>query len=1185
MPVLAESPPSPGEPLLIVGVGASAGGLEAFKSFFAQMPVDSGMAFVLVQHLSPQHLSLLSELVGRSTTMPVCDAADGERVLADHVYVIPPDATLTIDEGTLHVSKPAPPRSQRWPINTFFTSLAEDQGDCAVCIVLSGTGSDGARGLRAIKERGGLTLAQSGFDHAAMSGMPASAAATGLVDHILPVEAMPERLLAHKQHVRASEQHKGPDGERQDLSAHLRTICGLLRAQVGHDFSQYKEKTLTRRIQRRMHVVQAETVPDYTAHLRQNPDEHQALFRELLIGVTEFFRDAKAFEALQTIAIPALLAGKGAADTFRVWVPGCATGEEAYSIAIAIKETMRRAARGNGGGGEPKVQIFATDIDDFAIAAARAGRYKSPLTGVSPERQERWFTEDGDDWCVVKSIREMCVFSPHSAHKDPPFSRMDLVSCRNLLIYLNSDLQERLLGNFHYALLPTGYLLLGPSEGLGRNTKQFTVVDKSQRLYTRRKDSGAGKSALPARDDGNDHAVQSMRPSTLLRTVTTDDAIRRGARRVLAPWMPASVVIDGNHNIVHFSGDTGRYLEPSSGVASLNVFTLLHRGLRAAARAAVKQAMADGKPVVQSGLSVTVGGQHQRLRLIAVPMAGKDKDAESGVGKDLCALAFDQLESAPHGSDSAGDAHDPGNSASVQGLERELTSARIELQAAYEHRSTVEEEMKSANEEYQSVNEELQSANEELETSKEEMQSINEELQTVNAEMHTKNESLGHLNSDLQNLLDSTEIATLFLDAQLRVGNFTPPMSNIYHLRASDRGRPLTDIAARIDYPQLRSDASQVLRSLAVTERLVQDNSSGASYLLRMRPYRTVDNVIDGVVLTFVDISERQQAEVARAQLSAIVDSSCEIIIGHDLDGIISSWNASAERTLGYRAGSMTGKSIALLVPTQSDQSLDSLLQSACAQSRGSGEIEMKWLHLDGHLVPVAVTCSPVLNAGGTAVAGSLIARDIGERQRAAEHQQLLLGELNHRVKNTLASVQAIALKTLAGAADLDHFRETFLARLHALSNTHNLLAVDAWIGVDLRALVLGELAPFQREDTSLIDVTGEALQLLPKAALALGMALHELAINAAKYGALSMPRSTVAVEWGKHMLDGQSRLRLTWTERGGPPVVEPGCRGFGSRLIEEGLAFELDGTVKLAFEPEGVICRIDVPLLEIVKQ
>lgn len=784
---------------------------------------------------------------------------------------------------------------------------------------------------------------------------------------------------------------------------------------------------------------------------------------------------------------------------------------------------------------------------------------------------------------MSKSIREMCVFSPHSAIKDPPFSRMDLVSCRNLLIYLNGDLQERLLGTFHYALQPGGYLLLGPSEGLGRNAKLFTVVDKSHRLYTRRKGSGAGKSALPDRYSAGDGAQQLPARAAAARTLSADDAIERGARRALEPWMPAYVVLDGNHDIVHFAGDTGRYLGPSSGAASLNLFVLLQRGLRVAARSAVKQAMADGKPAVKGGLSVVVGGQRQRLRLIAVPITASG--ADNDVGKDLCALAFDELESAPAGIQSdADDQADPGNSATVQGLERELTSTRMELQAALEHRSTVEEEMKSANEEYQSVNEELQSANEELETSKEEMQSINEELQTVNAEMHTKNESLAHLNSDLQNLLDSTQIATLFLDSQLRVGNFTPAVTEVYHLRASDRHRPLAEIAARIDYPQLQGDAAKVLRTLSVVERVVKDRDKGNSYLLRMRPYRTIDNVIDGVVLTFVDISERQHAEVARARLSAIVDSSREIIIGHTLDGTITSWNASAERLLGYQAGRVMGKSIALLMPGQDAGSPNALLQ-ACAQHRGSTEMAMQWLHLNGHLVPVGVTCSPVVDAEGDTVAGSLIAHDIGERQRADEHQQLLLGELNHRVKNTLASVQAIALQTVAGSSDLDNFRDTFMARLQALSSTHNLLAVEAWNGVGLRELVLGELAPYQRDGKSSIVVTGEALQLLPKAALALGMAFHELATNAGKYGALSVPQGQVAVQWTTHASDGQPWLRLTWTERGGPAVVEPTRRGFGSRLIGEGLAFELDGKVALEFAPGGVTCCIDVALSEIEKR
>ncbi len=1154
------------EPLTIVGIGASAGGLEAFKTFFAQMPVDSGMAFVLVQHLAPQHDSLLAELIGRSTTMPVAEAFDGELVVADHVYVIPPDATLTIADGALQVSKPAPPRQHRWPINTFFSSLAQDQGDCAVCIVLSGTGSDGARGLRVVKEHGGLTLAQSGFDHAAMTGMPSSAAATGLVDHILPVEDMPARLLAHHKHLQVADNHNGPQGDREALASHLQTICGLLLAEVGHDFSQYKEKTLTRRIQRRMHVVQVETVPDYIAYLRAHREEHQQLFREVLIGVTEFFRDPLAFEALQAVALPDLLAGKGASDTLRVWVPGCATGEEAYSIAIALKESMGNQD-GDGKGSDPKVQIFATDIDDYAINAARAGRYKAPLTGVSAERQQRWFTHDGDTWCVAKVIREMCVFSPHSAIKDPPFSRMDLVSCRNLMIYLNPELQERVLQTFHYALQPGGYLLLGPSEGLGRTAKLFTVVNKSQRLYTRREDSGAGAPALPVRS-ARSPDPRSMRGAATPLRGGREDALERGARAVLEPYTPAYVVIGGNQDILRFSGDTGRYLEPSAGAASLNLTGLLHRGLRVAARAAVKQALAAGKPVLQEGLEITIGGQRQRLRLIAAPLPASE------AGDRLCVLAFDELESTPDQGDSRPDA----DGAVVHGLERELSSVRAELQDAIEQQETVTEEMKSSNEEYQSVNEELQSANEELETSKEEMQSINEELQIVNAEMQGKNDSMAHLNSDLQNLLDSTQIATLFLDSQLHVGNFTPAMTTVFRLRDSDRGRPITEISARIDYPDLQDDVAQVLRTLEIVERTLKSNENASTFLLRMRPYRTVSNTIDGVVLTFVDISERRQHEIERGWLAAIVDSSRDMIIGHSLDGSITSWNASAERILGYPPTQVLGKSMSLLLAGPDVARAQELL-GACTQQRVTQDLEMTWQRRDGSQVPVAATCSSVCDESGQVVAGSLIVRDISDRKQADKHLQLMLGELNHRVKNTLANVQAIALQTLNSSPDLGRFREAFVSRLHALSNTHNLLAKDAWNGVDLHEIVLAELAPYQGDDVAPFALTGDALQLTPKMALALSMALHELATNAGKYGALSVPQGTVAVQWTTRDVLGQRRLRLLWTEHGGPTVTPSKRRGFGSRLVGEGLAFELDGEVALEFPPDGVTCCIDVPL------
>ncbi len=1173
----ATEPPTP-LPHLVVGIGASAGGLEAFKSFFTHMPVDSQMAFVLVQHLAPQHNSLLVELVGRSTAMPVVEAADGLRVEPRHVYVIPPDATLTIQQGVLQLTKPAPPRQYRWPIDTFFASLAQDQGDCAVCVVLSGSGSDGARGLRAVKEHGGLALAQAQGDkddHVAMSGMPASAAATGLVDDVLAVEAMPERLLAHQRHLRGIHDRKGPDGTRNDLAAHLLTISSLLRAEVGHDFSQYKEKTLVRRIQRRMHVLQAETVPEYIGHLRHDSGEVQKLFRELLIGVTEFFRDRQAFAALQATAIPALLAGKGAADTVRVWVPGCATGEEAYSIAIALREAM------NGQRGMPKVQIFATDIDDRSINVARAGRYSMPQPGISAERQERWFTQEGsgdaDHLCVIKTLREMVVFSPHSAIKDPPFSRLDLVSCRNLLIYMNPELQERLIKTFHYALKPGGLLLLGPSEGLGRNSSLFNALDKKHRLYTRRNEASAAvPMSAPNRDKGS--AGSAARGAAPPPRPGAEDPIDRVARRALEKYAPAYVVIDANHDIVRFAGNTGRYLEPASGAASLNLFGLLHQGLRAAARSAVQQALSEHRTVVQEGLDITIDGHRQPLRLVVEPLPEADGQLGDGAAR-LCVVAFNETKRRPHSGETAAAivAPDAGENARVQALEEELESTRIQLHTAIDQMETANEEMKSANEEYQSVNEELQSSNEELETSKEEMQSINEELQTVNAEMNSKNETLAHLNNDLQNLMESTQIATLFLNSQLHVTGFTPTITELFHLRDGDRGRPLSDISARIHYPELQKDAKQVLRNLALVERELR-SESGSVFVLRMRPYRTVDNLIDGVVLTFVDITERQQHEFERARLAAIVASSNDAIISHTLDGTITSWNSGAERMFGHTAGRILGRPLSLLLPVGANGDLQRI-QDTCAQDQRGGGVEMTWLRQDGTPLEVAMTCSPIHDTAGRVIARATIARDISERKLAVQHRELMLGELNHRVKNTLGSVQAIALQTLASAPSLEAFKDAFMARLMALSNTHNLLADDAWNGVDLREIVDSELAPYEKDGYNTARIVGEPLQLTSKMALALSMALHELATNAGKYGALSVSHGQVAVDWRIREVHGQPWLRLRWVESGGPTVAEPTRRGFGSRLITEGLAFELDGEVALAFDPDGVSCTIDVPL------
>ena len=1168
-------------PRLIVGIGASAGGLEAFKTFFSHMPVDNEMAFVLVQHLAPDHISLLSELVGRSTTMPVVEAIDGMQVESRHVYVIPPNATLCIVDGVLQVIKPAPARQFRFPIDTFFKSLAEDQGDFAVCVVLSGSGSDGSRGLRAIKEHGGLTLAQAGIDHIPMAGMPASAASTGLVDEVLPAEAMPGRLLAHYRHLLAAQGHKGPDGARHDLAEHLRTISGLLLADIGHDFSQYKQKTLVRRIQRRMQLLQITTVPEYIDHLREQPPESQNLFQELLIGVTEFFRDPQAFEALSQEAIPKMLAGKGAADTVRVWVTACSTGEEAYSIAMLLREAL------DGVRAPPKVQIFATDIDERAMNAARAGRYPKPQPGLSDVRQKRWFTEVGDDLCVVKSLREMIVFSPHSAAKDPPFSRLDLVSCRNLLIYMNPDLQDHLVRTFQYALKPGGFLLLGPSEGLARNAALFDVVDKKHRLFARRTDVTGATTMLPPQ---RRVTASTARTATPQARGAGEDPIARSARQRLEKYAPAYVVIDRNHDIVRFAGDTGRYLGPMSGAATLNLFGMLHKSLRAAARVAVEEAFANRKTVVRAGLSVHVDGKRQALRLIVEPLPDPHLGADEEV-ISLCALAFDDLgRRLPHaGVDDADGANNAVNEAGneageaeserIQTLEQELSTTREQLSTAIDQLETLSEEMKSTNEEYQSVNEELQSSNEELETSKEEMQSINEELQTVNSEVNSKNETMHDLNNDLQNLMDSTHIATLFLDTQLQIKSFTPPTTEVFSLREGDRGRPITDIAARLDYPDLQQDVKQVLRTLATREREVESPESGKTYLLRMMPYRTIDNRIEGVVLTFVDITERKAHELECSRFAAIIASSKDAIIGHSLDGTIDSWNDGAERLLGYSKAEMMRRSLLKVAPGEQQGQLRDLLDTFSATS-DLAESEMQWRHKDGSVIQLALTCSPVKDGSGRVVAGSTIARDITGQKRADALKNLMLQELNHRVKNSLASVQAIALQTLSSAQTLADFKPAFMARLMALSNTHNLLAVDAWSSVGLREIIASEMAPYDHDGKGRADLVGSDVQLDPNTALALAMAVHELATNAGKYGALSVPDGRVVVEWDTRLADGGTRLRLRWREHDGPPVVQPQRKGFGSRLITEGLTMQLDGDATLAFEPTGLECCIDIPLV-----
>ena len=586
--------------LLIVGIGASAGGLAAFKLFFSRLPPVPGMAFVLIQHLDPSRPSMLVELLRSKLALPIEEAKDGTVIAANHVYAIPPDATLTVSGGILHVTQPAPPRQTRRPIDTFFTSLAQDQGNKAVAIVLSGVGSDGTSGVMAIKEHGGLTLAQREPGDGPLAGMPKSAANSGHVDHVMLVEEMPDWLLGHRRYVIETPHAAGDVENQPDLSERIKRIAAILHAHTGHDFAGYKTATLVRRIERRMQVLQVETMNEYMARLKLEPGEADKLFADLLIGVTEFFRNASAFECLQSVVIPKLLALKGSEDRLRVWVAGCASGEEVYSIAILLNEalTVTRTAT--------NITIFGTDIDTNAIAFARAARYpKAAVQALSPERLARWFVPQGNDFCPIRSIRDMCVFSTHSLIKDPPFSKLDLISCRNVLIYLNSDLQHRIMQTFHYALSPGGYLFLGPSESATRETDLFTAIDKKHRLFVRLENAPRESPALLP-------AAAGRQKKTPLPKAREDDIVTQ-TRRALEKFVPAHFVIDAGNEIVRFSGsETRHYIEPSSGAPNLNLFSMIRKDLRAQVRTALHRARAERTHVITENLTVKVDGQNRR---------------------------------------------------------------------------------------------------------------------------------------------------------------------------------------------------------------------------------------------------------------------------------------------------------------------------------------------------------------------------------------------------------------------------------------------------------------------------------------------------------------------------------------------------------------------------------------------
>jgi two-component system, chemotaxis family, CheB/CheR fusion protein len=1145
----------------IVGIGASAGGLEAFQRFFAAMPAESGLAFVLVPHLDAHHKSAMVELLRAYTRMPVVEIKDHERVEANHVYVIAPNTTLNIVQGELRTITP---RSRGLTIDDFFQSLAEDQGENAIGIILAGTGSDGTLGLRAIKEHGGLTFAQA-LGKPPVDSMPRSAAAAGVVDFILPVTEIPARLVEQAELVTKLRQERTGATFGDQVHANLGRITSLLRSKIGHDFSQYKESTCIRRILRRMQVAQITSVPAYLDLLRKDAREAESLFRELLIGVTQFFRDPGAFNVLAKLVIPKLLEAKTPIDPIRVWVPGCATGEEAYSIAILIREEMLRQELCL------KVQIFATDIDDHALEIARAGIYPEIVVrGLSPERLDKFFIKQGATCRIVKQVREMCIFSVHNVVKDAPFSKLDLISCRNLLIYFDLPLQTRVLALFHFALRQGGYLFLGPSETVTSQPKLFAKVDTRARLFKGRSiETERFAAELPL-------GPESVRPTdTEMAQIqfSAREAIGRRAQRFLEAYAPAAVVIDDQHEIMHFSGRTGRFLQPTPGTASLNLFNIVEASLRPDLRTALNHSIAQNRRVVRENIHLAVDDAVLLIKMAVEPLPAREGEQR------LYLVVFQdlgQVRPEAH-SDPSSPGHD---NEVVQHLEAELIATRERLQTTIEELETSNEEMKSSNEEFQSVNEELQSSNEELETSKEELQSVNEELETVNAELNSKVESLDRVLSDRKNLLESTEIAAIFLDNNLRIKSFTPAVTEIVHLIETDVGRPITDMVTRIAYPDLSRDLARVLRTLSRIEQEVVLSDGSASYIMRILPYRTVENVIDGVVVTFIDITARKRGEDALAELAAIVANSPDAIIALKPNGTISSWNAGALRTYGYTAEEAIGRPLSIIVPPDRPHELEEIL-NRLRRSTPVSSFESERVAKDGRRIHVSFTSAPIRNSANELVAAALVERDITERKAVEQRQQLLISELNHRVKNALATVIAIALRTRKTTGSIEEFYAALEGRIRTLANTHDVLAKSFWAGADLRQIVLSELGPYHSANDTVV-VNGPEVFISSRAAVVFGMVFHELATNAAKYGALAASSGDIEVRW---MLDGgqgAEYLSLNWRERGGSLPREAGQNGFGIKFIERSIASELNGTAQIDFRPEGLQVGIKVPFSEV---
>lgn len=943
----------------IVAMGASAGGLEALEQFLSAVPDKSGMAYVVIQHLDPTHKGMLPELLQRITKMKVEQVKDHMVVNRDTVYVIPPNTSMSILKGVLHLFEPTESRGLRLPIDFFMRSLADDSIEFAVGVVLSGMGSDGSIGLKAIKENNGIVMVQDPAD-AKFDSMPRNAMEAVVIDIVAPAKELPSKLIDLIK--RSPVAKRSVETDIRDNSA-LEKIIILLRTVTGNDFSLYKKNTVYRRIERRMGVHKIEKISLYVSFLLENPKELEILLKELLIGVTSFFRDTAVWDKLKETIIPAIIANKPSGTRLRSWIVGCSTGEEAYSMAIVFEEVMEKL---NPAGGYT-LQIFATDLDNEAIEAARKGLYPLNIEAdVSPERLNRFFTATNEGYRVKTEIREMVVFARHNIISHPPFTKIDILSCRNLLIYMDVELQKKLLGLFYYSIVPEGYMVLGSAETMGLQSTIFSQVDAKLKIYNR-----SFPTVTPELYDFPS-SFSRTRPVIVEQQIPVNMTlnIQTLANEILLQhFSPPGVLVNDKGDIIYISGHTGKYLEPAVGKANMNIFAMLRDGLRNEFSSAFRQAISKKELVVVHNIKVGTNGGSQIINL-SIQWIDKPEQLNG-----MLMIVFTDVSKIHPVMDLDKKTGKAIQSVHEAEMEKELQLLREELQNTMEEMQTSQEEQKSTNEELQSTNEELQSSNEELTTSKEEMQSLNEELQTVNAELQTKIDDFTRVNNDMKNLLNSTDIATLFLDKNLNIRRFTNQATNIFKLIKSDIGRPFTDQVSDLIYPELVSDAKEVLKSLIFVQKQIP-TKDGRWFSIRIMPYRTFDDRIDGLVITFVNISDLKRIEIKlqeREQMfNLILEASSDIIIKLSPDWDITEFNAEAENFFGLKSQDvLTRNFIKLFIPEPEQKRVELQMKKQLKDTQG-GIFKMRMKGADGTLSVVEWSAKKLFNDNNT-IAGIII--------------------------------------------------------------------------------------------------------------------------------------------------------------------------------------------------------------------